>query len=75
MKTNIKKDGCWWSWYETCDRCGKVITDEDCSSTKESNTEEVDFCAHCLKYFLDNNISYSFTKKLYGRKKYNEQNL
>ena len=72
MKINIKKDGYWWSWHEVCDRCGKVITDEGWSSTKEPNTEEVDFCIHCLKYFLDNNISYSFTKKLYGRKKYNE---
>ena len=67
MKTNIKKDGHWWSWTEICDRCGKA-TDEDWSSTEEPNLEEVDFCVHCLKYFLDNNISYSFTKKLYGRK-------
>lgn len=47
---------------------GKVITDEGWSSTKEPNTEGVDFCIHCLKYFLDNNISYSFVKELYGRK-------
>ena len=72
MKINIKKDGYWWSWHEVCDRCGKVITDEGWSSTKEPNTEEVDFCIHCLKYFLDNNIPYSFTKKLYGRKECNE---
>lgn len=72
MKTNIKKNGHWWSWYETCDRCGKVIVDEGWNSTKEPNTEEVDFCIHCLKYFLDNNIPYSFTKELYRRKKYNE---
>ena len=72
MKINIKKDGYWWSWHEVCDRCGKVITDEGWSSTKEPNTEEVDFCIHCLKYFLDNNIPYSLTKKLYERKKYNE---
>lgn len=68
MKTNIKKDGYWWSWNEICDRCGKIIADEDCTSTKEPNTEEVDFCIHCLKYFLDNNISYNFIKELYGRK-------
>lgn len=72
MKINIKKDGRGWSWYETCDRCGKAIADEDSSSTKEPNMEEVDFCVHCLRYFLDNNIPYSLTKKLYGRKKYNE---
>lgn len=72
MKTDTKKDRRWWSWYETCNRCGKVITDEDLSSTKKPNTEEVDFCVHCLRYFLDNNIPYSFTKKLYGKKKYNE---
>ena len=71
MKTNIKKDGHWWSWHEVCDRCGKAV-DEDWSSTEEPNTEEVDFCIHCLKYFLDNNIPYSLTKKLYERKKYNE---
>ena len=69
MKTNIKKDEYWWSWTEICDRCGKA-TDEDWSSTEEPNLEEVDFCVHCLKYFLDNNISYSFTKKLYGRKSF-----
>ena len=68
MKTNIKKDECWWSWQVICDRCGK-ISDEDWSSTEEPNIEEVDFCIHCLKYFLDNNISYSFIKELYGKRK------
>ena len=29
MKINIKKDGRWWSWIEICDRCGKVIANED----------------------------------------------
>ena len=53
----------------TCDRCGKA-TNEDWSSTEKPNLEEVDFCVHCLKYFLDNNISYSFTKKLYGKKSF-----
>ena len=71
MKTDIKKDEHWWPWIEICDRCGKV-TDEDWSSTEEPDTQEIDFCIHCLKYFLDNNIHYSFTKKLYGRKEYNE---
>ena len=72
MKTSIKKDGHWWFWHEVCDRCGKVISNEDWSSIEEPNIEEADFCIHCLKYFLDNNIPYSFTKNLYGRKKYNE---
>ena len=68
MKTNIKKDGMWWSWYETCDRCGKVIADEEWRSTEKPDPEEVDFCVHCLKHFLDNNIPYSLTKKIYGHK-------
>ena len=57
MKTNIKKDGNLWSWQVICDRCEK-ISDEDWSSTEEPNIKEVDFCIHCLKYFLRANIPY-----------------
>ena len=52
MKTNIKEDGRWQSWIEICDRCGDIISAEEWSSTEQPNIEEVDYCIHCLKYFL-----------------------
>ena len=73
MKTNIKKDGRWWSWIEICDRCREVISDEDWGSTEEPNIEEVDFCIHCLKYFLRANIPYNFAIKLYRNNRENKK--
>lgn len=58
MKNHIKQEGMWWRWIEICDRCGSVIRNHNTRSTNEPNKEEVDFCVNCLKYFLDNNISY-----------------
>ena len=67
MKTNIKKSGMWWSWDETCDRCGKTIRDEDWQTTKEPDTGEADFCVDCLHYLLNAGISYTVAKQQYKK--------
>lgn len=63
MKNHIKQEGMWWRWIETCDRCGSVTRNHNTRSTNKPNTEEVDFCVNCLKYFLDNNIPYENIKE------------
>lgn len=68
MKTHIEKDYMWWIYHETCDRCGKVITEEKLWDLEMPNFHEVDFCADCLRYFTDNNISYDEAKKPYEMK-------
>lgn len=65
MKNHIKQEDMWWKWIETCDRCGCIIRDYNMRSTDKPNTEEVDFCINCLKYFLDNNIPYENVKEQY----------
>lgn len=58
--------GIWWVWEEICDRCGVQIFDESVHhSCFEEN--EVDFCPECLKYFMDNNITYDQAIVLYRR--------
>lgn len=67
MKSDIKQNGMWWSWVENCDKCGKLIQSHLSQSSRKPNTEEVDFCAECLRYFIDNNIPYETAKKQYKR--------
>lgn len=65
MKADIQKNGMWWSWIENCDRCGKIIRTHSTRTSCEPDTEEADFCVKCMRYLLDNNISYADAKKQY----------
>lgn len=67
MKGNIQKDGMWWSWIENCDRCGKLICSCSTQNSRILDMEEADFCLECLRYLLDNNISYADAKEQYKR--------
>lgn len=67
MKTDIKHKGMWWSWIEHCDKCGKLIYDHSIQNSRKPNTEEADFCVECIRYLLDNNISYADAKKQYKK--------
>lgn len=67
MKTDIKQNGMWWSWIESCDKCGELIHNHSVQSSCEPNTKEADFCVECLRYLLDNNIPYKNAKKQYRR--------
>ena len=69
MKKNIEKRKDYWCWIEYCDRCGKEICDNNSKTIPKENN--VDFCIHCLKFFLVNNVPYSFAAKLYGGKNEN----
>ena len=57
MKTDIKREGMWWSWVEHCDRCGRLSLTHHTKTTAAPDREKVDFCYFCLMDFLDNNIS------------------
>ena len=65
MKEGIKHEGMWWSFIETCDRCGSLVQDYNVKQTNEPDVQELDFCYYCLKYFLDNKITYEEIKKQY----------
>lgn len=78
MKTQIEQvnydnvpdiNGRWWSWNETCNRCGNVVQHKSTMSTAKPNTQEIDFCCDCMRYFLDNKIPYEKAKELYGNNK------
>lgn len=71
MKTDIKREGIWWSWVEYCDKCGKLVFTHNTKTTTEPNREEVDFCYFCLLEFFDNNIPYKEMKEKYRRKNEN----
>lgn len=63
MKSNIKKwpfntttsstVNFWYSWTEYCDRCGKLIHDNDLHTSKEPDLEEKDYCIDCLRELLE----------------------
>lgn len=62
MKSNIKKwpfntttsssVSFWYSWTEYCDRCGKLINDNDLHTSKESDITEKDYCIDCLRELI-----------------------
>lgn len=66
MKTNVRtvsyktgKDdptSDWWTWTETCDRCGKPTETNGYITrfaNKTVNTEESDYCLRCLRELID----------------------
>ncbi len=64
MKTYIKKhpfntttsspvESFWYSWTESCDRCGRLIKNtDDFYTTIKPNTNEKDYCINCLRELL-----------------------
>lgn len=66
MKTNINSNGMWWSYTETCDKCGKLIFGCEVLHSEKPDINEADFCVECLRHFLDNNISYESIKQYYA---------
>lgn len=67
MKTHIEKNGIWWTYTETCDRCGKLIYDHNWQFTKEPDANEADFCSDCIGHLLDNDIPYEVAKQQYKK--------
>ena len=67
MKSEFRQNGMWWSWVETCDRCGATICGHETKTTQNPNLEEVDFCGPCLRYLMDNKIPYETAKKTYKK--------
>ena len=65
MKIGVKQDGMWWSWIETCDKCGKLIHTNSVQYSYNPNIEEADFCVNCMLYLIDNNIPYETAKQQY----------
>ena len=64
MKTDIKHEGIWWHYIETCDRCGQQY---EWQRTNEPDIHEADFCIDCMIYFLDNDIPYESIKHQYKK--------
>ena len=65
MKRNIQRDGKWYRWDETCNRCGTVICDHNLLHSQKPDTDEVDFCSTCMRHLIDNNIPYETAKSQY----------
>ncbi len=62
------KNGHWWVWKETCDRCGKIIYDESIQhSSNKDAFDEVSFCSECIRYFMDENIPYKVAAEKYKK--------
>ena len=64
MKSDIRsrnsdtvRNMAWWSWIETCDKCGSHIHGHEVETLTKSNTEEKDYCICCLRNFLDSKHS------------------
>ena len=76
MKTNIRRVdyggnsnvfGKWWTWDETCDRCGVNTRDSFFMTSVKPDESEADFCSDCIRYLMDNNIPYSEAKNIFRR--------
>lgn len=64
---NLKKNGKWWRWIETCYRCGKTIYDYDHMSMDAPSTEKADFCSDCIQYLMQHDIPYKEAAKRYKK--------
>jgi len=54
---NIQDQCTWFTWKETCDNCGNVISEfNDLITTKYPNTEEKDYCLNCMRKYIDDRI-------------------
>ena len=62
MKTNIKQVENWWTYDETCDKCGVLICGHERYHTAKPDIKEADFCIGCLKYLRENHIPYETAK-------------
>lgn len=56
--TTPQKGSGWWTWDETCDRCGKIIRkygEWQMGYPKSQGVDitEEDLCLDCLRYLLD----------------------
>lgn len=60
-------NGRWWVWKEICDKCGKVVLDENVLHSFPGDESELDFCVDCYHYLLENNIPYGQAIVLYGK--------
>ena len=50
LQGNLQKGSGWWTWEETCDRCGKVIKTVGSHFNKSYPSPlEVTFCDKCLE--------------------------
>lgn len=76
MKFNIKQtdyygnvctDGKWWSWDETCDRCGTDCQHSDVITTEKPNVDEADFCIRCCRELMDQGVPYEAAHKMYKK--------
>lgn len=57
-KSETSKKLAWYSWKETCDRCGNIIHGHEVETTAKPNMSESDYCIACLEHALKNNIRY-----------------
>ena len=66
MKTNIRRlnyngkpnptNGKWWSWDETCDKCGADCGKSGWTTTEKPDTTEKDYCLNCIRQLLDERV-------------------
>ncbi len=66
---NSTPNGKWWVWTETCDKCGKLIWDENTQCSCPYDESEVDFCVNCMRELMDKDISYEQASAMYGKSK------
>lgn len=62
-------NGKWWVWKEKCDKCDKLISNENILHSFPGDESELDFCADCYHYLLDNHIPYEQAVIIYGKDK------
>jgi len=65
---NPDKNGRWWKWEEICDRCGKETEMNNYLHSRREDESELDLCTNCLRYLMDNKISYQQAVVLYKKR-------
>ena len=72
MKSDVKQNAMWWSWVETCDKCGDTIRGHETQTSRPPNLEEIDLCSPCLRHFItcyliDHNVPHETARQTYKK--------
>ena len=54
---NIQDKCTWFTWKETYDNCGNIISEfNDLITNMYHDTEEKDYCLNCMRKYIDDRI-------------------
>lgn len=68
IENNVEID--LYTWIEICDKCGETIYNHNSKCSEYPDENAAHFCHDCVKYFLNEGISYEESFSIYKKLDY-----